>query len=164
MTIFIQKGDDPLDYRQAVKRGLRYFEAERAQWEREQGIVTDDPAYLAWAEQWIADNAVNEANNLFNIALAGYRTSIERLARYRLADGRSAIMGVDEDGEPIELASAIDPLPATIERPAYDPETGEPAGVETVPNPEIVADEAERAAAQATVDATDQAVKDFDAA
>lgn len=164
MTIFIQKGDVALDYRQAVKRGLRHFEAERMAWQREQGIVTDDPGYLAWADQWIADNAVNEANNLFNIALAGYRTAIERLARYRLADGRPAIMGVDEDGEPIELAPAIDPLPATIERPAYDPETGEPAGIEEVPNPEIVADDAERAAAQAIVDATDQAVKDYDAA
>lgn len=161
MTIFIQKGDAPLDYRQAVKRGLRHFNAEKAQWEREKGVITGDPDYLAWASQWLADNAVNGEHNQFNAALARYRAAVERLARYRLAEGRAAIMGEDMEGEPIELSAAIAPLPAEIDAPVFDPETGEQAGMASVPNPAIVADEAERAAAQALIDATDQDVKDF---
>ena len=142
MTVFIQKGDTPMSYRQAVKRGLRHFEAEKAYWQREQGIVESDPAYLAWAAQWVADNAVNEANNLFNHQLAAYRNALERLARYRLADGRPEVtneqQAIDEQGQPVldgetgepvmetvVVQTAIDPLPATIEQPVYDPETGE---------------------------------------
>ena len=179
MTVFIQKGDTPMSYRQAVKRGLRHFEAEKAYWQREQGIVESDPAYLAWAAQWVADNAVNEANNLFNHQLAAYRNALERLARYRLADGRPEVtneqQAIDEQGQPVldgetgepvmetvVVQTAIDPLPATIEQPVYDPETGEQTGMETVPNPEVVRDDAERDAAQFIVDSTPSDVSEFE--
>ena len=173
MTIFIQKGDAPLDYRQAVKRGLRHFNAEKMAHERETGIVTGDPTYLAWAGQWLDDNEVNEANNLFNIALADYRTALDRLARYRLAEGRPEVSEQiasgefdPETGEPVMMTvivqTAIAPLPATIAVATYDPETGEQSGTESIPNPAIAADEAERGAAQAVIDATAQDVKDFD--
>lgn len=179
MTVFIERGDAPMSYRQAVKRGLRHFEAEKAYWQREQGIVESDPAYLAWAAQWVADNAVNEANNLFNHHLAAYRAAQARLARYRLADGRPEVTEqqqvIDEQGQPVldgetgepvmetvVVQAAIEPLPATIEQPVYDPETGEQTGTEMVPNPEIVSDDAERAEAQSLIDGTPQEVADFE--
>ncbi|HEY7824321.1 MAG TPA: hypothetical protein VIG24_15875 [Acidimicrobiia bacterium] len=171
MTVFIQKGDAPMSYRQAVKRGLRHFEAEKAYWQREQGMVEGDPAYLAWAGQWVQDNTVNEANNLFNRQLADYRTAVARLAQYRVAEGRPEITEdqptgeYDEEGneiiETVVVQSAIDPLPAQVEVPIYDETTGEQTGTEMVPNPVITEDDAERAAAQALIDATPQEVKDF---
>jgi hypothetical protein len=57
------------------------------------------------------------------------------------------------------VQTAIDPLEATVEQITYDDEGN--ATTETVDNPLIVADDAERAAAQAVVDATPQEVKDF---
>jgi len=172
MTVFIQKGDAPMSYRQAVKRGLRHFESEKAYWQREQGMVEGDQTYLAWANQWVQDNAVNEANNLFNRQLADYRAALARLAQYELSVGRPEITEdqptgeYDEDGneiiETVVIQSAIDPLPAQVEVPVYDETTGEQTGTEMVPNPVIVQDDAERAAAQALIDATPQEVKDFD--
>lgn len=178
MTVFIQKGDAPMSYRQAVKRGLRYFESEKAYWQREQGMVEGDPNYLAWANQWVQDNIVNEENNLFNYQLAGYRAAVSRLAQYLVADGRPELteeqqaydeMGMplydEETGEPVMetvvVQTAIDPAEPTVDVPVYDELTGEQTGTETIENPVITADNAERAAAQAVVDATPQAVKDF---
>lgn len=152
MTVFIQPGDAPMDARQAIKRGLRHFEAEKAGYVREQGMVEGDPAYLAWAQQWIEDNQVNAANNLFNHALAAYRAAVARLALYRLADGRAEVVG--DDGE--VLVPAVEPLPATVEV------IGDDGNTETVPNPVIVADDVERAAAQAVIDATPAPVAAFD--
>jgi hypothetical protein len=171
MTVFIQKGDAPMSYRQAVKRGLRHFEAEKAYWQREQGMVEGDTAYLAWANQWVADNVVNEANNLFNHQLAAYRKATARLAQYRVAEGRPELTEeqptgqYDEQGnevmETVVVQTAIEPLPAEVEQPTYDAD-GNPTGVETVPNPLIVADDAERAAAQAVIDATPADVAAWD--
>ena len=171
MTVFIERGDAPMSYRQAVKRGLRHFEAEKTYWQREQGIVESDPAYLAWAAQWVADNAVNEANNLFNHPLAVYHTAQARLDQYRIADGRPETTEqrptgeLDEDGneimETVVVQTAIDPVEPTVEQPVYDAD-GNQTGTETVTNPLIVQDEAERAAAQAVIDGTPQEVMDFE--
>jgi hypothetical protein len=174
VTIFIQKGDVPMSRRQAIKRGLRYFEAEKQQHVREQGLVESDPEYIAWAAYWIEDNKVNAANNLFNYQLAGLRKAVARLARFRLADGRPEITAEVETGEldpetfePITevvvTQRAVEPLPATVTVPTYDPETFEPTGEAEVPNPLIVTDDTERAAAQAVVDATPAEVLAFDA-
>lgn len=172
MTIFIQKGDGPLSVRQATKRGLSYFEAQKMQFVREEGLLKGDQAYVEWANQWLNDNVENAANNLFNHQLTAYRASVARLERYRPADGRVEITEEQETGafdpetgeaitETVVTAEAVDPLPATIERQVFDPETGESAGVETVPDPAITADDAERTAAQAVIDATPQEVRDF---
>lgn len=170
--IFIVKGDPPLTPQQATRRGERKFNAEQAQWQREQRMLLDPDGYKAWAEAWVADNVENTANNLFNHQLHAYRQAVARLARYRLADGRPEQIEAqptgefDENGDPVTetviTAPAIDPLPATVEQPVVDPETGEQTGVETVPNPAIVADDAERAQAQAVIDATPDEVKEFD--
>jgi hypothetical protein len=136
------------------------------------------PSYDAYALGWEADNLINGANNLFNHQLAAYRAAQARLARYRLADGRPEVTGeqeaLDDDGMPIfddetgapiletvVLQAAITPLPAEIERPVYDEETGAHTGTEKVPNPDIVRDDAERAQAQAVIDNTPKEVVDF---
>lgn len=171
MTVFIQKGDPALSIRQAENRGRDLFEAERAQWERETGILLGTQDYLEWANQWLNDNLVNTENNIFNNRLAAYRAAVERLGRYRLAAGQEEVAedrptgDVDPQGNPIVervvLLPEIEPLPSEIEVPTFDELTGEQTGYETIPNPPVAADEAERAAAQAVVDATPQDVKDF---
>ena len=109
-----------------------------------------------------------------------YAEAVERLAKYRLADGREevtndAVIGqepvLDAEGNPeidpdtgaiamqdvtetVVVSEAIEPLPATVTE--YDSE-----GVASeVPNPAIVKDDEERAAAQAVIDATPQEVID----
>ena len=170
MSVFIQKGDSPMSRRQAIKRGLRHFNAEKAYWEREQGIVEGDPDYQAWATQWVADNVVNAENNLFNNQLAAYRKASARLAQYKVAEGRPELTEeqttgeYDEDGneitETVVVQTAIDPVEPTVEQSVYDDE-GNQTGTESVTNPLIVADDAERAEAQAVIDQTPQEVKDF---
>lgn len=181
MTVFIQKGDAPLSLRQASERGLAVFNRElsaagarmgdetllmmtpHAQLPaRLQAVVAalGHETYADYAAAWEADNAVNAANNLFNHQLAAYRQAVERLARFRLAEGLPEVTE-DQDGTIVIVQPAVAPLPATIERPVIDPETGEVTGSETVPNPAIVQDEIERAAAQAVVDGTPVEVKAF---
>ena len=63
--------------------------------------------------------------------------------------------------ETVVVQTAIDPLPATVEQDTYDAE-GNVTGTEQVPNPQIVEDDAERAAAQAVIDDTPDEVKTFD--
>ncbi len=175
MTVFIHKGDAPLSIRQATTRGRRLFEAQRMQWAREQGIVTNDPTYLAWAMEWVENNRANGVNNTFNHQLAAYRAAVARLAQYRLAEGRPEITEnqptgeFDPDtGEPVMVTvvvqTALDPLPPEVERDVYDPDTGEVTGTEIVPNPAIVDDDTARAEAGALIEMTPQEVKDFDAA
>jgi len=170
MTVFIQKGDAPLSKRQAEKRGRRLFDAQMQQWQREAGLLMGSQDYLEWANGWLNDNVVNAENNLFNHQLAAYRKATTRLAQYRVADGRPELTEqqptgeYDENGEPITetvvVQTAIDPVEPTVEQPVYD-EEGNQTGTETVTNPVIVKDEAERAEAQAVIDATPQEVKDF---
>lgn len=179
MTVFIQKGDAPMTHAQAVTRGLRHFEAEKAFWEREQGIVTSDPEYLEFAAKWVQDNITNAENNRFNALLARYRAALSRLAQYPLAEGRAEVTEeqetgeFDEQGQPITetfiVVPAVEPLVAEpVEYPVFDDETGEEIGTVTEPDREVTArlerDVAERAAAQAVVDSTPQEVKDFHSA
>jgi hypothetical protein len=171
MTVFIQKGDAPLSKRQAEKRGRRMFDAQMQQWQREAGLLMGSQAYIEWANGWMNDNIVNAENNLFNHQLATYRKALARLDQYLVADGRPEITEeqptgeYDEEGneitETVVVQTAIDPVEATVEQPVYDAE-GNQTGTETVTNPLIVRDEAERAEAQAVIDATPQEVKDFD--
>ena len=112
----------------------------------------------------------------FNKQLAAYRTATARLAQYVVADGRSEVREMQPTGEQVwneetmEMedvmhevitVTAIEPVEATVERMVYsdDDPMAEPTE-ETIENPLITTDVAERAEAQATVDATPQAVKD----
>lgn len=112
-----------------------------------------------------------EQNNAFNYQLFAYREAVARLVQYRLADGRPEITAEQETGEfdeqgapvmeTIVVQTEIEALPATITQDTYD-EDGQITGSEDFPNPAIVADDAERAASQALINATPQEVVDFD--
>jgi len=112
----------------------------------------------------------------FNQQLADYRTATARLAQYVVADGRAEVTEMQPTGEQVfneetmEMedvmhevitVTAIEPVEATVTRMVYseDDPMAEPVE-ETIENPLITTDVAERTAAQATVDATPQAVKD----
>ena len=135
--------------------------------------VGEVPAWVQEeADAWLVEKQTRE-----------YSESVVRLAQYRLADGREEVREdivideeavLDEAGNPtfneetdeqimqditenVVTVTAIDPLPATITQ--VDMEVNESNETE-VPNPAIVRDDEERAAAQAIIDATPQAVID----
>ena len=119
---------------------------------------------------WVQEAADNWT---FNKQLREYVTAVERLENYILSEGRPEIredvvvetreVFNEETGEletvniteNVITQTAIEPLEATVE--VYNDET---ESMETVRNPLIIRDEEERAAAQAVVDATPQAVID----
>ena len=123
---------------------------------------------------WVQEAADNWT---FNKQLREYVAAVERLEHYILSEGRPEIREDvvvetrevwNEESEEYETVNitenvitqtAIEPLEATVEVTEYDEETME-STTTTVPNPLIVKDEEERAAAQAVVDATPQAVID----
>jgi hypothetical protein len=109
----------------------------------------------------------------FNQQLADYRVATARLAQYIVADGRTEVTESQPTGEQVwdEITNemvdvmhdvitvtAIEAVVATIEQTTYNDEGT--ATTSTVENPLITQDNAERAAAQAIVDATPQPVKD----
>jgi len=113
----------------------------------------------------------------FNQQLAAYRAATARLAQYVVADGRAEVTEMQPTGEQVfneetgEMddvmhevitVTAIEPVEATVTRLVYpdDPMSDAEPTEETIENPLITTDVAERTAAQATVDATPQAVKD----
>ena len=135
-------------------------------------------SYEAFALGWEADNFVNGEHNLFNHQLVAYRAAQARLVRYRLAVGRAEItaeqQALDEQGQPVfnqttgepvmegvVVQAVVDPLPEEIEQLVYEETTGEQTGTIMVPNPEVVRDDAERAAAQAVIDGTPTEVITF---
>ena len=112
----------------------------------------------------------------FNQQLAAYTTATARLAQYVLADGRAEVTEMQPTGEQVfneetmEMedvmhevitVTSIEPVEATVTRMVYseDDPMAEPTE-ETIENPVITTDVAERAVAQATIDATPQAVID----
>ena len=121
---------------------------------------------------------------IFDLQTERYLKATERLSQYILSEGREALteestgpwpLFLDTDVEvyddwtgnrvyveetrTVEVSPAIAPLPATVETTETNIETGETT-TSVVPNPAIVRDTAERAAAQAIIDATPQAVID----
>jgi len=123
---------------------------------------------------WVQEAA---SNWTFNKQLREYVGAVERLSHYILAEGRpelteDIVTSTEEiwneeteeydtvaTTETVITQTSIGPLEPTIEITTTDPETLEPT-TETIPNPLIVSDNAERAAAQAIVDATPQSVID----
>ena len=112
----------------------------------------------------------------FNQQLADYRVAVARLAQYIVADGRAEVTEMQPTGEQVwneetmemedvmmevVTVTAIEPVEATVTRMVYseDDPMADPTE-ETIENPLITTDVAERTAAQATVDATPQPVKD----
>jgi hypothetical protein len=169
MTQFVNKGDAPLTPAQLEKRAQTYIRRSWPEQAREKSIRKADGAFDAFMADFSANHDVNIASNTFNWQLAEYRKATARLAKYRLADGRPQQTfeepsgEYDEEGNEIMhiwVQAGIDPLDAQVEQPVYDDE-GNQTGTEMVDNPLIVADNAERDAAQAVVDGTPDDVKDF---
>jgi hypothetical protein len=111
----------------------------------------------------------------FNQQLAAYRTATARLAQYVVADGRAEVREMQPTGEQVfneetmEMedvmhevitVTAIEPVEPTVTRMVYSDDMDVEPTEETIENPLITTDVAERTAAQATVDATPQPVKD----
>ena len=123
---------------------------------------------------WVQEAADNWT---FNKQLNEYVVAFERLSQYVLLEGRPELTEEvvvetresfnEETGElettniteTIITQTAIEPLEEFVEVTEYDEETMESTVVQ-VRNPLVVKDEEERAAAQAVVDATPQAVID----
>jgi len=172
MTIFVNKGDLYLTPVQLHKRTQKHLNRASPPWQRERSIRKGGQnlsALNAIMAAFETDDDTNKANNTFNWQLQEYRKATARLDQYVLADGRPAIYEdqptgeYDEEGnevvESVLVQSAIDPLDATVERLVYvDDPMVEPT-TETVPNPLIVQDVAERDAAQGVIDGTPEEVK-----
>ena len=117
--------------------------------------------------------ASRKALALANHQLEEYTKAIARLAQYQVVLGRVEVVESLATGEQVwneetlemddvmadvVTVTAIDPVEATVEQTTYDAEGV--ATTATVENPLITADVAERATAQAIVDATPQSVID----
>ena len=119
--------------------------------------------------------AARKATALAEYQLEEYTKAQARLAQYQVALGREEVIESQATGEQVfneetgEMddvmadvitAAAIDPVDATVTRIVYSDDIDEEPTEETVENPLITQDNAERAASQAIIDATPQAVKD----
>jgi len=135
-----------------------------------------------WGDSVPEPMATIAAEWLFNKQLSDYRTAAARLAQYQVALGREEVtemqdtteQQVDEEGMPIYdeegnpvyvqqevvVVTAIEPVEPTVEQTVYSDDPMAEPTVETIENPLITQDKAERAAAQAVVDATPDAVKE----
>ena len=135
-----------------------------------QAHANDISAFAVFAEAVEAELEQAIIDNLRIIKTDEYKAAVQRLARYRLADGRPEQIyspaTYDENGTEltpeIPFIAGIDPLSAQVEQMDYtDPEN---PVVVMVDNPSIVRDDAERAAAQAIIDAaTTQILADVEA-
>jgi hypothetical protein len=112
---------------------------------------------------------------LFDHQLQEYTKAQTRLSQYVVADGRAEVVEsqatgqqvYDEDAEEmvdvmadVVTVTTIDPVDATITRTVYSDDINAEPTEETIENPLITTDVAERAEAQAVVDATPSAVVD----
>jgi hypothetical protein len=112
---------------------------------------------------------------LFDHQLQEYTKAIARLAQYVVADGREEVIESRATGEKIlneetgvvddvmddfVTALAVDPVEPTITRVVISDDLDADPTEETIENPLITQDNAERVSAQAIVDATPQPVID----
>jgi hypothetical protein len=175
MTLFVTKGDAPLTPVQLEKRAQKYIKRSWSDQAREKSIRLADGAFGTFMATFPADHDVNVTNNTFNWQLQEYRKATARLAQYIVADGRTEVIEsqptgdqvLDEDtGEMVDVmtnvitVTAIDPVEATVTRTVYSDDIDAEPSEETIENPLITTDVAERADAQAVVDGTPQPVKD----
>lgn len=177
MTIFVTKGDKPITDAQLQRRTQALIERDWPQWKRERAVRTDPSELNSYMDAVAADTDVNRANNLFNVQLEAFNAATARLAQYQLSQGRPEIREMQPTGEQtfdeatgemvdvmqeVVVQTAIEPLEATVEVITYpdDPMSAQEPTTQIVPNPLIVADDTERAEAQAVIDATPQEVID----
>jgi len=167
--IFAEVSDDGKIYRTFTVGGNSAYQAMR-----EDVIANAGAALDVDVPDWLQADA---DQTLFDRQLAAYRTATARLAQYVVADGRAEVREMQPTGEQVfneetgEMedvmhevitVTAIEPVEATVTRLVYpdDPMSDSEPTEETIENPLITTDVAERTAAQAVVDATPQPVKD----
>ena len=95
------------------------------------------------------------ATYTFNQQLAAYKTATARLAQYVVSVGRAEVTEND-----VITVTEVEAVEATVTRWVYSDDMEADPTEETIENPLITTDVAERATAQAVVDATPQPVKD----
>jgi hypothetical protein len=170
--IFITKGDLPLTDAQLANRTQQYIDSKWPVQARETAVRTADPKYIAAMKVWDKHKITNATTNTFNRTLAAYREAVGRLTVVQLSVGAKSKTMQYKTGETIAdstgkmipvvntfVTDAIAPLPATIA--GFDnTDPANPVAAQ-VPNPAIVKDDAERAAAQAVVTATKASIVTF---
>lgn len=174
--IFVNKGDKPLTANQLEKRAQKYITRAFPLQRREESIRKDDGVFSGFMADFSANHTVNVENNTFNHQLVAYNDAVARLEKHVLLDGQAEVREMqptggqvfnEESGEmedvlaEVVVKREIEPLEEFVEVTVYgdDPEA-EPT-VEQQRNPVVIQDEAEREQAQAIIDSTPQAVKDF---
>jgi len=125
-----------------------------------------------WDGDIPADIQTAADTKLFNKQCRDYRDAKARLAQYVLAEGQEEVRETQETGTQIFNETTLEMEAQTVEvivKRRIDPvaatvtelnKSVEPPVEETIENPLITKDNAERAAAQAIIDSTPQAVKD----
>ena len=174
--IFVNKGDKPLSATQLEKRAQKYITRAFPLQRREESIRKDDGEFSAFMSSFSSDHAINVANNTFNHQLVAYKNAVARLEQYVLLDGQAELREMQPTGEQVfneesgEMEDVleevivkreIEPVEEFVEVTVYsdDPEA-EPT-VEQQRNPVVIQDEAEREQAQAVIDGTPEAVKEY---
>lgn len=142
-----------------------------------------DPVKAKYPKQTVDSDEMDtrKAQALFDYQLAEYTKAVARLDQYQVANGREQVTEMqdsldqltdsdglpitDSDGNPVYeqvevvTVTAIEPIEATVTQfDGFDSDGSEITS--EVENPLITKDNEERAAAQAIIDATPQAVKD----
>tara|TARA_R110000772_G_scaffold214353_1_gene324929 strand:+ start:683 stop:1225 length:543 start_codon:yes stop_codon:yes gene_type:complete len=127
-----------------------------------------------WGDTVPEPMATLAAEYTFAQQLAAYTTATARLAQYIVSVGRAEVVESQATGEQVwnedtmEMVdvmhdvitvTAVEAVEATVEQTTHNMDT-DTSTTTTITNPLITTDVAERAAAQATVDATPQPVKD----
>ena len=101
--------------------------------------------------------ATEAATWLFDKQLAEYGSAVVRLAQYIVSVGRAEVIV-----EGIVTVGAVEPVEATVTRIVYSDDIDAEPTEETIENPLITVDVAERAAAQAVIDSTPQEVREYE--
>lgn len=167
---------DGVEVASFVKGENQYYKAMR------EDVITNSGAALdVDVPDWLQADA---DQTLFDRQLADYRDATARLDQYVVADGQTEVTEQRETGEQVlndetgqlealtelvVVTPGIEPADATVGVMVWTDEEGnertrlaneEETPDRMDPNPAITKDNEERAAAQAVVDATPQAVKD----
>ena len=166
LRVFEEVADDGNVYRSFTVGETSEYKALR------EDVITNAGAALdVDVPDWLQEDA---DQTLFDRQLSAYRTATARLAQYVVADGRAEVTEMQPTGEQVfneetgEMedvmhevitVTAIEPVEPTATRMVYseDDPMAEPTE-ETIENPLITTDVAERTAAQAVVAATPAAV------
>lgn len=174
--IFVNKGDKPLSATQLEKRAQKYITRAFSPQAREESIRKGDDLFNNFMAEFSQDHEVNVENNTFNHQLVAYKNAVARLEKHILLDGQAEVREMQPTGEQVfneetgemedvleevVVKPEIEPVEEFVEVTVYSDDPDAEPTVEQVRNPIVIQDEEERAMAQAVIDGTPQAVKDW---